>query len=45
MLRGQRATQCLLDAGLLLAAMLLGGVASVLLLRQDANPSALPQSP
>jgi hypothetical protein len=37
MLRGQRATRCLLDAGLLLAAMLLAGAASVLLLRQDVN--------
>jgi hypothetical protein len=37
MLRGQRATRCLLDAGLLLAAMLLAGAASVLLLRQDSN--------
>src|ERR1700674_1982410 len=37
MLRCQRATRCLLDAGLLLAAILLAGVASVLLLRQDVN--------
>src|SRR2546423_15717846 len=34
---GQRATRCLMDAGLLLAAMLLAGAASVLLLRQDVN--------
>ena len=37
LLSGQRATRCLLDVGLLLAAMLLAGTASVLLLRQDAN--------
>lgn len=36
-LKGRRATRCLLDAGLLLAAMLLAGAASVLLLRQDVN--------
>src|SRR5947207_11340217 len=35
--RGQRATRCLFEAGILLAAMLLAGAASVLLLRQDVN--------
>src|SRR6266851_1694293 len=37
LLSGQRATRCLLDVGLLLAAMLLAGTASVVLLRQDVN--------